>query len=65
MIAPGVCRLKCPKCGRSKIVHSKSDVLGAEDIVAHICPHCEVDMEPEPMGLLGALLGRIRGGWRP
>lgn len=53
-IKPQPYKLKCPKCGYSKIVALKSDALSAGDLLAMstTCPKCEGEMERVGMGLV-------------
>lgn len=44
MIPPKPFKYVCPKCGYSKIVKPKSDVLNDEELLP-FCPKCETVME--------------------
>jgi len=56
-IAPEPYKLKCPKCGHSKIVNLKSDAIKGKDILAMstICPKCNGKMERVSMGIFDKL----------
>ena len=45
MIAPLPFKCVCEICGFSRIVKSKSDVLGLEDFKSRICPNCDILMK--------------------
>ena len=47
-------KLKCPKCGYSKVVNIRRDVLKLSDISAmsRICSKCESEMERVEIGVL-------------
>ena len=44
MFTPVVLKMKCPKCGYSKIIKQKSDVINPLTIIT-ICPKCNSEME--------------------
>ena len=58
-IPPPPYKLKCPKCGHSKIVKLSSDALSAKDILAMstTCPKCGESMERVEMGVLDGVRG--------
>ncbi len=53
-IAPKPYKLKCTKCGYTKIVKIKSDALDGKDILAMstICPKCQGAMHRIEMNFL-------------
>lgn len=55
MIQPQPFKYACPKCGYSKIIKPKSDVLNPMDMMS-ICPKCETKMERKELTLLDNLL---------
>jgi Zn finger protein HypA/HybF involved in hydrogenase expression len=56
-IAPKPYKLKCQKCGYSKIVKIKSDALTPMDILVMTttCSKCKAEMERVEMGILDKL----------
>jgi len=58
MIAPQAYKLKCPKCGYSKTVKPKSDVLNPTDMLK-VCPKCKVAMKREELSGLSKLFGNL------
>ena len=56
MIQPQPFKYVCPKCGYTKVVKPKSDVLNPMDML-DICPKCKSKMERKELGLLDKLLG--------
>lgn len=48
MIQPQPFKFVCPKCGYSKIVKPKSDVLDPRDMIS-TCPKCESKMEKKEL----------------
>ena len=60
-IAPEPYKLKCTKCGHSKIVKLKSDALGMEDILAMstTCPKCKGEMERVSMGFFDRFFTKL------
>ncbi len=58
MVAPQPYKLKCQKCGYSKTVRPKSDVLNPADMLS-ICPKCKVGMQREELSGVSKLLADI------
>ena len=58
MIPQKPIRFKCPKCGFTKIVKPKSDVLNPMDMIS-TCPKCKSKMIKEDLNVLDELLGSI------
>jgi len=59
MITPEPFKRKCPKCGYSKIVKPKSDVLTPNDINA-LCPKCNIMMETQALNAVERIMSNIR-----
>lgn len=55
MIQPKPFKYICPKCGYSKVVKPKSDVLNPMDMM-RICPKCDGKMERKELTSLDNLL---------
>jgi len=55
---PKAYKLKCHKCGYSKIVRPKSDALNPIDMLS-ICPKCEVHMKREELSGVSKLFANI------
>ena len=55
MIQPKPYKLKCPKCGYSKVVAPKSDVVDLRDSFV-ICPKCNEMMERKELSALDNIL---------
>ena len=51
MIAPKPFKFKCSKCGYSKIVKPKSDVVDPRDMM-NICPKCNTKMNRKELNIL-------------
>ncbi len=58
MIAPEPFKLQCPKCGYSKVVVLKSDVLDVSDLMRN-CPKCDTLMEETTLSTLEKLKSKI------
>ena len=58
MIQPKPYKLVCPKCGYSKNVNPKSDVLNPADMLS-ICPKCSVAMERKELDGISKLFNDI------
>lgn len=56
MIAQKPFKWICPKCGYSKTVTPKSDVIDPRDFINR-CPKCSVEMEKRDVGVLDVLKG--------
>ena len=56
-VKPNPYRLVCPKCGFSKVVTLKSDVLSPKDLMAmsSICSKCGEQMERKELDKLDTL----------
>jgi DNA polymerase III alpha subunit (gram-positive type) len=50
MIQPQPFKYVCPKCGYSKIVKPKSDVINPMDMIS-VCPKCQTKMEKKAMNI--------------
>ena len=59
MIAPAPYKLKCPKCGYTKVVALKSDVLNFAEM-NNICPRCNTEMEVIELNLFDRLLLNLK-----
>ncbi len=59
MIQPKPFKYICPKCGYSKVVKPKSDVLNPMDMMS-ICPKCEAKMEKNVLTSLDNLLSMFK-----
>ena len=55
MIAPQAFKLKCSKCGYTKIFKPKSDVLDILDIDTY-CPKCNIKMNKVPLNIFDKVL---------
>jgi len=60
MIAPEPFKWKCPKCGYSKIMTPKGDVLDPE-ILNNQCPKCHASMENVPLNIIERVFVIRRG----
>ena len=58
MVAPKPFKWVCPKCGYSKIVTPKSDVISPMELMSH-CPKCDTQMEKKNDIGVADLLKRI------
>jgi len=56
MIQPQPFKFVCPKCGYSKVVKPKSDVVNPLDFI-NTCPKCKSAMERKELGLLDMIFG--------
>ena len=65
-IKPNPYKLVCPKCGFSKVVAPKSDVLSAKDLVAMspICKKCGEKMERKSVDKLDSVIDSLFGMFR-
>jgi len=54
LIAPQPFKWKCTKCGYSKIVKPKSDVMNPMDFI-RTCPKCESQMDREELSGISKL----------
>lgn len=63
MIPPKPYKLKCPKCGYSKVIRLKSDALGAEDMVtmSPICSECGGEIERVKLNVIEDAISRLFG----
>jgi transcription elongation factor Elf1 len=59
MIQPKPFKFLCPKCGYSKVVKPKSDVLNPIEMMSR-CPKCEAKMERKELTLLDNLLSMFK-----
>ena len=59
-IAPKPYKVVCPKCGFSKIVKFKSDVMSMEDIgnFLSVCPKCGTTLERKKLNTFEMFLQR-------
>ncbi len=60
MIQPKPFKFVCPKCGYSKIVRPKSDVVNPADFMS-ICLKCDIPMEKTSLSTTENLLGKLFG----
>lgn len=51
MVKPLPYKVKCPKCGYSRIIKPKSDVM-IEEAVLTICPICKCGMTREELNFV-------------
>ncbi len=51
MIAPRPFKYKCPKCGYSKIIKPKSDVINPVGM-SSVCPKCKIQMGSVELNIL-------------
>ncbi len=58
MIAPQPFKYKCPKCGYSKIVKPKSDVIDLVEML-NICPKCKSEMERVELNILETIVVKL------
>ena len=58
MIAPQPFKYKCPKCGYSKIVKPKSDVMDLVEML-NICPKCKSEMERVELNILETVVVKL------
>lgn len=58
MIAPQPFKYKCPKCGYSKIVKPKSDVIDLVEML-NICPKCKSEMERVELNILETVVVKL------
>ncbi len=65
-IKPNPYKLVCPKCGFSKVVAPKSDVLSAKDFVAMspVCSKCGEKMERKSVDKLDSVIDSLFGMFR-
>jgi Zn finger protein HypA/HybF involved in hydrogenase expression len=57
MIQPKPFKYKCPKCGYSKIVKPKSDVINPIEW-NNICPKCQTPMERKKLNIIEKIFWR-------
>lgn len=62
MIKPNPYKLICSKCGYSKVVSPKSDVLSPIDLIAmnSICPKCKGQMEKNNLNIIDEILTLLK-----
>lgn len=58
MIAPQPFIFECPKCGYSKIVKPKSDVINSIEMMG-ICPKCKTKMERKELDGLSKIFWNL------
>jgi len=58
MIAPEAYKVKCPKCGFSRMVKQRSDVLDVGAMLIH-CPTCKVALETVELGALEKIFAKF------
>ena len=65
-IKPNPYKLVCSKCGFSKVVAPKSDVLSAKDLVAMspVCKKCGEKMERRSVDKLDSVIDSLFGIFR-
>lgn len=61
-VKPNPYRLVCPKCGFSKVVTLKSDVLSPKDLIAMspVCSKCKEQMERKDLNKLDDIFSMFR-----
>jgi len=57
MIAPQPFKYKCPKCGYSKIIKPKSDVINPIEL-NNICPKCQTQMDKKELNVIEKIFWR-------
>ena len=60
MIQPQPFKYLCPKCGYSKTVKPKSDVLDSIDFIS-TCPKCNTQMERKELNILDDIANILKG----
>jgi len=60
MIAPQPFKLKCLKCGLTKIIQPKSDVLNINDINTQ-CTKCNIKMENISLNVIEKIFHKYYG----
>jgi len=55
MIQPKPFKFVCPKCGYSKVIAPKSDVLHPSNLIS-TCPKCKNNMEKQEANVLDKIL---------
>lgn len=58
MIAPKPFKYKCQKCGYSKVVKPKSDVLNPIDFIS-TCPKCNNQMDKIELDFLSKIINSM------
>jgi len=58
MIQPPPFKLKCPKCGYSKIVRPKSDALNPMEMIGY-CPKCNTELERKELNFLDNIINKF------
>ena len=59
-ISPQPFKVKCQKCGYSKVVAPKSDALSPLDFIT-TCPKCGGSLEKVELNILDTILTTIKG----
>ncbi len=59
MIQPKPFKFACPKCGYSKVVKPKSDVLNPLDMMG-ACPKCKTKMERKELNVFDNITSIFR-----
>ena len=61
-VKPNPYRLVCPKCGFSKVVTLKSDVLSPKDLIemSQVCSKCKEQMERKDLNKLDDIFSMFR-----
>ena len=60
MIKPNPYKYKCSKCGYSKTIRPKSDVLDPRDFMKN-CPKCGTTMDKTSLNEIERLFGKLFG----
>lgn len=60
MIQPQPFKYLCPKCGYSKTVKPKSDVLNPLDFIS-TCPKCNSKMERKELNIIDDITDLLKG----
>ena len=65
-VKPTPYKLVCSKCGFSKVVTLKSDVLSPKDLISMspVCPKCKEQMERESVDGLDSIIDSLFGMFR-
>lgn len=58
MVKPAPYKVRCPKCGYSRVIKPKSDVI-IEEAILSICPTCKCDMIREELSVLDKLFIKL------
>lgn len=64
MIQPKPFKYVCQKCGYSKIVKPRSDVIDPRDLLLSVCPKCDIHMErKELVNIFDTIIDKLKGNF--